>query len=136
LPYGFFEQELLSYFSQFGRVTRLKLVRSKKTGGSRGFGYIEFEDEDVAKIAAETMNGYLMFRCLIKCRLLKRETLVDGLSEKLFKNWKQIYKPKTPAQKRMKYNRSQSSKQLEKSVKRREKKLKNQHELLEQVLTL
>ncbi len=30
LPYGFFERELYSYFSQFGVVTRLKLIRSKK----------------------------------------------------------------------------------------------------------
>ena len=29
LPYGFFERELYSYFSQFGVVTRLKLIRSK-----------------------------------------------------------------------------------------------------------
>ena len=29
LPYGFFERELYSYFSQFGVVTRLTLVRSK-----------------------------------------------------------------------------------------------------------
>jgi nucleolar protein 15 len=30
IPEGFFEEEMNSYFSQFGRVTRLNLVRSKK----------------------------------------------------------------------------------------------------------
>lgn len=30
IPEGFCEEEINSYFSQFGRVTRLNLVRSKK----------------------------------------------------------------------------------------------------------
>lgn len=30
IPDGFYEEEMNSYFSQFGRVTRLNLVRSKK----------------------------------------------------------------------------------------------------------
>jgi len=85
LPYGFFENELFSYFSQFGIVNRLKLIRSKKTGGSRGYAYIEFEDEDVARIASETMHGYLMFRSLIKSRIIDREK-ID--LDKLFENWK------------------------------------------------
>lgn len=30
IPYGFFEEQMLEYFSQFGEVTRLKLSRNKK----------------------------------------------------------------------------------------------------------
>ena len=30
IPHGFYEEEMRKYFSQFGRVTRLKLSRSKK----------------------------------------------------------------------------------------------------------
>jgi nucleolar protein 15 len=30
IPKGFYEEEMYSYFSQFGRVTRLNLVKSKK----------------------------------------------------------------------------------------------------------
>lgn len=30
IPYGFFEEEMRNYFSQFGTVTRLKLYRSRK----------------------------------------------------------------------------------------------------------
>lgn len=30
IPHGFYEEEMKSYFSQFGTVTRLKLYRSKK----------------------------------------------------------------------------------------------------------
>lgn len=127
LPYGFFERELYSYFSQFGVVTRLKLIRSKKTGGSRGYAYIEFEDEDVARIASETMNGYLMFRSLIKSRLMDRQK-ID--TDKLFQNWKRVFTVKTPKQKRASHNRLRSQEQLEKSNQRRTKKMKKQQEKL------
>jgi RNA recognition motif-containing protein len=127
LPYGFFERELYSYFSQFGVVTRLKLVRSKKTGGSRGYAYIEFEDEDVARIASETMNGYLMFRSLIKSRMMDRKK-ID--TEKLFRNWKRLFTVKTPKQKRALYNRLKSNEQIEKSNQRRAKKLSKQQDKL------
>lgn len=30
IPHGFYEKEMASYFSQFGDVTRLKLIRSKR----------------------------------------------------------------------------------------------------------
>jgi len=127
LPYGFFERELYSYFSQFGVVTRLKLIRSKKTGGSRGYAYIEFEDEDVARIASETMNGYLMFRSLIKSRLMDRNKIDI---EKLFQNWKRLFTVKTPKQKRALYNRLKSNEQIEKGNQRRAKKLLKQQKKL------
>eukprot|EP00913_Durusdinium_trenchii_P014716 g13806.t1 len=41
LPNGFFEPQMKTYFSQFGEVTRFRLSRSPKTGGSKGFGFIE-----------------------------------------------------------------------------------------------
>lgn len=36
IPHGFYEEEMKSYFSQFGTVTRLKLYRSKKVRMSLG----------------------------------------------------------------------------------------------------
>lgn len=62
IPHGFYEEEMRSFFSQFGIVTRVKLCRSEKTGRSKGYGYVEFLHPEVAKIAAETMNNYLMFK--------------------------------------------------------------------------
>lgn len=66
LPKGFFEDQLKQYFTQYGRVTRLRVARSEITGGSKGFAYIEFKYPEVAKVAAEAMNGYLMFRQRLK----------------------------------------------------------------------
>lgn len=42
------------------------MARSKKTGRSRGFAFIEFKEPEVAKIAAETMDNYLMLKRLLK----------------------------------------------------------------------
>lgn len=73
IPHGFYEQEMREFFSQFGIVTRVKLCRSENSGRSKGYGYVEFLHTDVAKIAAETMNNYLMFkrRLVGTCSLIK-----------------------------------------------------------------
>jgi nucleolar protein 15 len=61
LPHGFYEHELRSYFGQFGEITRLRVVRNKKTGASRHRAFVEFADAEVADIAARTMDKYLLF---------------------------------------------------------------------------
>lgn len=66
LPHGFYEEELRGYFSQFGAITRLRLARSPKTLGSKGYAFIEFRYPEVAEIAAEAMNNYIMFKNVIK----------------------------------------------------------------------
>ena len=70
LPHGFYEDELRGYFSQFGAITRLRLARSPKTLGSKGYAFIEFRYPEVAEIAAEAMNNYIMFKNIIKTRFI------------------------------------------------------------------
>lgn len=41
-----------------------------QTGNSKGYAFIEYECDDVAKIVAETMNNYLMGEKLIKCKYI------------------------------------------------------------------
>ncbi|KAH7935572.1 hypothetical protein HPB52_009958 [Rhipicephalus sanguineus] len=67
------------YFSQFGTVTNLRLSRSWKTGGSRGYAFIEFLSKDVAKIVADTMDGYLFFNKIMKCSVIPKEHVHEGL---------------------------------------------------------
>ncbi|KAM7314185.1 MKI67 FHA domain-interacting nucleolar phosphoprotein-like [Ixodes scapularis] len=50
-----------------------------KTGRSRGYAFVEFLSEDVAKIAAETMDGYLLFNKILKCSVLPRDRVPKGL---------------------------------------------------------
>lgn len=102
IPHGFYEDEMSKYFEQFGPIINLRLSRNKKTGKSKHFGFIEFGSYDVAKIAAETMNNYLLFGHLLKCEV------VDSSHEDLFKDankkfkvipWGKISKEKNDAPK-------------------------------------
>ena len=60
IPHGFYEDQMRSYFSQFGDVRRLRLSRNKKTGRSKHYAFIEFDKRSTAKIVAATMNGYFL----------------------------------------------------------------------------
>ncbi|NXW39744.1 MK67I protein, partial [Nyctiprogne leucopyga] len=96
-----------------GKVTRLRLSRSKKTGASKGYGFIEFESDDVAKIVADTMNNYLFSERLLKCQFMPPERV----HEHLFKNCNKVFlKPSRPAVRR--YNKIRSLVQKAKMAKR------------------
>ncbi|XP_054747434.1 MKI67 FHA domain-interacting nucleolar phosphoprotein [Anastrepha obliqua] len=73
LPHGFFEEQLKNYFEQFGAVTRLRLGRSRRTGGSKGYAFVEFAYPEVAEVAAETMDNYLMFKKVVKAAYIPPE---------------------------------------------------------------
>ena len=71
IPHGFYEDQMKNFFSQFGDINKIRLSRSKRSGRSRGYAFIEFADQEVAKIVAETMNNYLMCGRLLKCKYLQ-----------------------------------------------------------------
>ncbi|XP_026708300.1 MKI67 FHA domain-interacting nucleolar phosphoprotein [Athene cunicularia] len=113
LPRGLCEPQIYAYFEQFGTVKRLRLSRSKKTGGSKGYAFIEFESDDVAKIVADTMNNYLFCERLLKCQFMSPERV----HENLFKNSNRLFlKPSQPAVRR--YNKIRSLVQKAKMTKR------------------
>lgn len=109
LPHGFYEEQVRSYFSQFGRVCKIKLSRSIKTGNHKGYGFIEFENEQVANIAAETMNNYLMFNKLLKCHVIPKEKL----NKFTFKNAKKPFFLKLDSTFRKRFNAKKSEEKLE-----------------------
>lgn len=73
VPHGFYEKAMRKFFGQFGTVTDLRLARSKKTGRSCGFAFVEFKYREVAEVVAESMNNYLMFDRLLKCSVVSKE---------------------------------------------------------------
>ncbi|KAI8622248.1 hypothetical protein BC830DRAFT_1057354, partial [Chytriomyces sp. MP71] len=75
IPHGFYEKEMKAYFSQFGDVLRLRLSRNKKTGASKHYAFIEFPSPEIAKIVAETMQGYLLFNHILQCKVVAPESL-------------------------------------------------------------
>lgn len=84
IPKLFQEYEVKKYFSQFGDILRLRISRNKKTGASRHYGFLEFKDYTVAKIAAETMNNYLLLGHLLKVHVI--EDPKDNLFAKKLRN--------------------------------------------------
>jgi nucleolar protein 15 len=75
LPYGFFEEQLEDYFSQFGRVVNLRLARNRTTAKSKHFAFVEFENQETAAIVAQAMNGYFLFGRTLVCQVVPPEKL-------------------------------------------------------------
>eukprot|EP01051_Picozoa_sp_SAG22_P018789 SAG22_NODE_3269_length_1819_cov_1.131395_2_plen_238_part_01 len=60
IPHGFYEDEMRGFFGQFGDITKLRLARNKKSGNSRGFAFIEFEDAKASEEAYFKMENVLI----------------------------------------------------------------------------
>lgn len=88
IPHGFYEKQMAGFFSQFGRVLRVRVSRSWRTGKSSGFAFVKFADKDVAVIASEAMDGYLMHGKRLKANFIPAE-----------KVHKDMFKPKTRSEK-------------------------------------
>jgi RNA recognition motif-containing protein len=56
LPFSATEEEVRTMYSEFGPVNSVKIIKDKETGRSRGFGFVEMED-DAALKAIEGTNG-------------------------------------------------------------------------------
>ena len=87
LPWGFEEKALKKYFNQFGEITRLIVPRSKKSGRTHGYAFIEFKNYEVAEIAAKTMNNYLLFDRILKCNIIEEKSKYD----RIFRKWKKKF---------------------------------------------
>lgn len=97
IPDGFAEPQMRKFFSQFGKVARLRLSRSKKNARSKGYAFVEFEEESVAKIVASTMHKYLLFGKTLQCHLMEKDKqhpmLFKG-SKKKFGNFSNLRRKK------------------------------------------
>ena len=57
LPYNTTEEDLRSLFSQYGNVDNVAVVTDRDTGRSRGFGFVEFQDDNEARTAISALSG-------------------------------------------------------------------------------
>ena len=57
LPYSTTEAELEEVFAVHGAVTRAAIITDRETGRSRGFGFVEMENDEEAAAAIEALNG-------------------------------------------------------------------------------
>ena len=56
IPYAVKEEELKEIFQEVGTVTSLKIITDKYTGRSKGFGFIEMENEEQEDAAVNELN--------------------------------------------------------------------------------
>lgn len=57
LDYGVTDQQLNDLFSEYGTVESAKVIVDRETNRSRGFGFVEFSNDEEAKAAMEALNG-------------------------------------------------------------------------------
>jgi RNA recognition motif-containing protein len=57
LNYQTQEEDLRSLFEQFGEIASANIVFDRDTGRSRGFGFVEFAEEQAARAAESALNG-------------------------------------------------------------------------------
>lgn len=71
LPKQFQEKEMRKYFGQFGPLVKVRLARDRRSGASKLHGWVEFAKMPDARIAAETMNNYLLFGKMMKVEVME-----------------------------------------------------------------
>jgi RNA recognition motif-containing protein len=57
LPWSATNDDLQQAFSQHGAVTSATILTDKMTGRSRGFGFVEFDNDDEATAAEQALNN-------------------------------------------------------------------------------
>lgn len=57
LPFATTDDELKELFAAHGNVASATVVRDRESGRSKGFGFVEFENDDEGKAAEKALNG-------------------------------------------------------------------------------
>ena len=73
LSYDVAESDLEQAFGEFGQVTSVNILKDRRTGESKGFGFVEMAEVSEGQTAIKEMNGK---------ELMGRELKVDQAKEK------------------------------------------------------
>jgi RNA recognition motif-containing protein len=57
LTYGATENDLRDLFGEFGTVTKVNVITDKMTGKSKGFAFVEMENDADGQNAIDELNG-------------------------------------------------------------------------------
>lgn len=58
LAWAVTQDDLLQLFTQHGKVARAQVISDRDTGRSRGFGFVEMENDEEAQKAIDALNGF------------------------------------------------------------------------------
>ena len=66
MPYDLTEGDVICVFSECGEIVHINLVRDTKTGKSKGFAFICYEDQRSTILAVDNLNGMKLVGRLVR----------------------------------------------------------------------
>ncbi|GAB6021179.1 RNA-binding motif protein, X-linked 2 [Chamberlinius hualienensis] len=66
LEYELNEGDIIAVFSQYGEIVNINLVRDKKTGKSKGFCFLCYEDQRSTVLAVDNLNGMKLCKRIVR----------------------------------------------------------------------
>jgi len=57
LSYNINDSDLMDLFNEYGEISSAKVVMDRESGRSKGYGFVEMEDEAAGQKAIEELNG-------------------------------------------------------------------------------
>lgn len=60
LSFNVQDNDLRDFFTPYGEVVSAKVINDRATGRSRGFGFVEMNDEEAAKRAMAELNNAMV----------------------------------------------------------------------------
>ncbi|HEQ65487.1 MAG TPA: RNA-binding protein [bacterium] len=58
IDWGTSEEDLKALFAQYGEVSEAVIIIDRRTGRSKGFGFVTFSNDEDGDKAIEELNGY------------------------------------------------------------------------------
>lgn len=71
LSFAVQDEDLRSYFAEYGEVTSAKVIMDKFTNRSKGFGFVEMSDDAAAQKAIAELDGATVDGRSIKVNIAK-----------------------------------------------------------------
>jgi RNA recognition motif-containing protein len=82
-------EELQRVFAAYGTITSVKIIMDRETNKSRGFGFVEMENESEAQKAIKELNGFYFQGMPITVNEARAKEQRERPAKKQFNNfWK------------------------------------------------
>ena len=81
LPFDVNDADLITVLSVVGKVVDAKIVINKKTGRSKGYGFVEMETEELAKEAIQKFEGATLNERALTVQLATPKQEADSKDE-------------------------------------------------------
>lgn len=73
IPWSTKESDLEEFFSQFGEVIECRIITERATGRSRGYGFVEVNEDNMEEILEKTNGAEMEGRKLVVNEAKPRE---------------------------------------------------------------